>query len=287
MNGKKFKDMLSVANDIIANYISEGSEVAIVQFYTEATLVHDFVEIHVKADKAELIASLPDGIRGLGSIGDGIRMAISTLESKGSTTGSHIVLLTSGAETYHPYVADVHDEVISKGVLLSTLIFGENRNADLEALAEETDGVFAFNVNDFSLLKSLFQTYTDGIDGNQSERTVLVDKAFYKMSINDRQTGSATIDEGLGKDTVFQFEWSESWVGGEPMIQLTSPFGEKYCTTATADCSNELFNVDTHRNLAVFEIPSAVQGKWEYQITTTVHYQYVDMKITSKPVSSD
>ncbi|XP_070559947.1 calcium-activated chloride channel regulator 1-like [Ptychodera flava] len=208
-----------------------------------------------------LVNLLPTTTGGGTCIGCGLNSGVQVLEKDGlSARGGILILITDGGETDSPFINDVKQSLISKGVCVDTVAFGTSADEKLLSLSEETCGLsFLYNedVSSTGLSDAFSATITSRIGGSSNTSFELYSEKQAVPS-TDTLKGTIVIDSTIGKNTKFFFLWTTSPIS----VVLYRPNG-----TAIDDTSLEYKRDDGARTVLIEIAGIAESGTWLYEVT--------------------
>ncbi|XP_070559943.1 calcium-activated chloride channel regulator 1-like [Ptychodera flava] len=275
----RFNLMIQASTKYLRYTVPNNTYVGIVEFSTSAYKLSSLVFIDGPAARELLVSSLPTVAVGATCIGCGLQKGIEVLEAGPGLTasGGILFLISDGEENQIPNIADVKDELISKGVIVDTLAFSEAADDQLTKLSEDTNGL-SFYYSESSESTALHDAFAATVTTRTcGDNIAAVQLVSYKANVtaNGEITGQVPIDSSIGKNTAFFFFWQTSEVD----VQLTSPSG------LVISKGMEGYIVDNFTNTVVVEVPGQAEiGTWSYIVNNSdaVH-QIIEVSVESKP----
>ncbi|CAL4114423.1 unnamed protein product, partial [Meganyctiphanes norvegica] len=254
----------------ILHEVSQGSLVGIVKFNSDASLVADLREI-TDLDSRTQLANLIDTSSGGGTcIGEGLKEALEVLQGHNNSV---IILVTDGENNDCSGINDVLDTVVNSGVRVVIVAFGENADANLESLAEQTGGK-SFTVvdeDDGAMLDDAFQGSLTYQPGETLTNTKLNIYEFEYKGNNTNITESFSVDSSIGRDLQFRLDTNdESHITEAP--KLIQPSG-----SAIASAS-----FDSAIKMWVIDVELAEDGMWSWSVDLSgIATNYIRVSVTA------
>ncbi|XP_013380548.1 calcium-activated chloride channel regulator 3A-1 [Lingula anatina] len=282
----RLRKMTQAASIFIRDNVPVGTEIGVIGFHDNATILENLTIIESKTDAKQMSNRLNAALTKEGgntAIGKGLLQAIDSLGKDGiSPEGSIIILITDGQQNVEPYTWELfaNRTLETAGVTVNTIAFGAQADDILEEVGKRTGGM------------SFYDSEAKGSTGLASaldrlgEELALEDSTEPSVQVNaytvdlprkdDTHDKSVFIDETIGKNTEFIFTYLE--YGGISVV-LRDPSGKTYTV------GSPQYEHDEPVRIVRVSIPSAQVGLWKYTITntaTTKQTVQVDVKSRSR-----
>lgn len=280
MNGRPMKLLHRAATRLIEDRIPDGAYLGIVQFSTEAHVLHGLTRVDNRT-RMELSRSLPsvdDG--GRTAIGKGIQEAIKVLEEGNvPPEAGLIILITDGEENVLPLISDIVPEIMIAKVVINAVAFGAEASEKLENITILTGGkgYFFANINGSRPSSALDSAFLESVTSQTDVDLQPVQLKDEMVELHQETLEKQVrIDPDLGKNTVFTVT-SPFIIKVE--VSLMSPTGMIYDYTSPEYSRDD----DQKERIQIF-LPQAETGRWRILFTRRGYYPVVAaFSVTSEP----
>ncbi|CAG2166360.1 unnamed protein product [Oppiella nova] len=129
------------ATRFVNHLIPDGMELGIIQFSTNATVLHPMITIN-ETTRQSLAATIPKIPDGWTAIGKGLQLALEMLsEDEGGTRGATIILITDGEENQkEPTIEEIIPEVYKADIKVDSIAISTEADARLENISSNSGG---------------------------------------------------------------------------------------------------------------------------------------------------
>ncbi|KAI0208298.1 Calcium-activated chloride channel regulator 4A [Lamellibrachia satsuma] len=216
--------------DYLNKVIPTGYSVGIVTFSSSASIAASLIEVTSETARKQLVAKLPISTAGNTGIGSGLLRGVDVLEFDGGVaSGGILILVSDGQENKPPMMADVTPTLVSKGVIVNTILISDNADQKLVELAAFTKGKSFFDSgsSDSTELQSAFRETVKDSD-SEAPGAASVELLLETVSVSSKEevNRSVSIDSSIGRDTEFTFTYTGSTFPLDVLV--TSPSGLNY-----------------------------------------------------------
>lgn len=283
MNGRPMRLLHRAATRLVEDRIPDGAYLGIVQFSTNAEILHRLTKVDNETRK-ELSRSLPavdDG--GRTAIGKGIQEAINVLrDGNVPPEAGLVILITDGEENVVPLIKDVVPEIMTEKVIINAVAFGSDASEKLENITMMTGGkgYFFSNMNGSRPASALDSAFLESVT-SQSDVEIqpiqLKDEMFeLREQVMEKQV---RIEPDLGQNTIFTVT---SVFITRVDILVMSPSGKVY------DNRSPEYSRDTdQRERIQISLPQAEPGRWRIAFHRVGDFPVVvAFSVTSEPQDS-
>ncbi|XP_069497628.1 calcium-activated chloride channel regulator 1-like [Ambystoma mexicanum] len=270
--------MRQAAELFILQIVEVASHVGIVTFNSGATIKAHLTKITDDNSRKQLIANLPTIAAGGTNICSGVRTGFEVVRKlDGNTNGAEIVLLTDGEDSG---MNSCFADVASSGATIHTIALGPKAAAELEKLADMTEG-FKFSAKDTLDSNGLIDAFSGIADGSGliALQSIQLESAADEVEPGMLLSGIVAIDQTVGNDTFFTISWHPNV--RPPGIKVTDPNNKVY---TLAD-----FVQDPVLHAARLQIPGTAQpGEWTYTFNNTLDSSQVfSLVVTSRAANAN
>ncbi|XP_076304347.1 calcium-activated chloride channel regulator 1-like isoform X1 [Tachypleus tridentatus] len=279
-NRQPIKLLHRAATRFVEDVISEGSQLGIVSFSTNTTILHNLTQVN-SATRIKLRNSLPvNNDLGDTAIGKGLEEGLKVLKSRGEAAeGGLIILITDGEENVEPYVSQVLPKLQQQKVTVNAIAFGNKATRKLEDLTKLTGGkgFFFADIQGNQPTNALDSAFMDSVtsQADLEFRPVQIADTIIRL-FSSKTIKNITLDKELGKNTVFTFTSEDI---KDINIILVSPSGKIY------DVNSPEYTKDDRIKLRLeIKIPDAEAGQWMVAILWSKFIPGVaSFSLTSEP----
>ncbi|KAI0218857.1 Calcium-activated chloride channel regulator 4 [Lamellibrachia satsuma] len=267
--------------EFLLKAVPTGYSVGLTIFSDDGLTVAPLTEITSQSVREQLVAKLPVSTIGGTEIGRGLLQGVDVLEANGASAGGGILILVSDGQESggYPTMSDVTPGLVSKGVVVHTVLLTNEAANGMIQLAADTNGR-SFYDSGLSVSTELLSAFRSSVTGDDSAAPGAAPVEVFLQPVTV-DAGSVVIkyvpiDSSIGRDTEFVF----SYVGTTfPLyVVVTSPRGQNY-TGHSNDATKQMTISLNNTNEA---------GRWTVMLnnptSTTVVTQLL---VTSKAPSDD
>ncbi|KAI0219202.1 Calcium-activated chloride channel regulator 2, partial [Lamellibrachia satsuma] len=217
--------------EFLLKAVPTGYSVGLVIFSSSALTVASLTEITSESAREQLVVRLPTSTGGGTNIGIGLLQGVKVLKGNGDSAGGGILILVSdGKESNdYPTMSDVTPGLVSKGVVVHTVLLTNEATNGMIQLAADTNGR-SFYDSGLSVSTELLSAFRSSVTGDDSAAPGAAPVEVFLQPVTV-DAGSVvikyvSIDSSVGRDTEFVF----SYVGTTlPLyVVVTSPTGQNY-----------------------------------------------------------
>ncbi|XP_077498139.1 calcium-activated chloride channel regulator 1-like [Amblyomma americanum] len=278
-DNNRLDNLKAAATQFIQALVPDGLELGIVVFddyaYEKSPLVP--VNASTRTMFADIVKHLNAGT--MTCIGCALKKALEMFQSKKSTEGSVIILMTDGMENSSPNIAQVADDLVSSQVVVNTIAFGTDADKSLEDLALRSGGrSFALMDGQSNVAAALESAFLDSVTAflqdDDRRRVVIFDRS---VKLSDKKEFEILVDADVGNQTTIAVQCSDA---ANLKAELRYPDGK-----ACDDCL--VAGPAVAASYITFKIPGiATPGTWTLVVTRSVSYPDVDVHVRATSLVS-
>uniref|UniRef100_A0A8C6G9U7 Chloride channel accessory 4A n=1 Tax=Mus spicilegus TaxID=10103 RepID=A0A8C6G9U7_MUSSI len=264
--------MNQAAKYFLSQIIENRSWVGMVHFSSQATIVHELIQINSDIERNQLLQTLPTSANGGTSICSGIKAAFQVFKNgEYQTDGTEILLLSDGEDST---AKDCIDEVKDSGSIVHFIALGPSADLAVTNMSILTGGNHKLATDEAQnngLIDAFGALASENADITQKSLQLESKGAILNNSLwlND----TVVIDSTVGRDTFFLVTWSKQ----APAIYLRDPKG-----TQTTN-----FTMDSASQMAYLSIPGTAQvGVWTYNLEAKENSEILTITVTSRAANS-
>ncbi|XP_076448467.1 calcium-activated chloride channel regulator 4-like [Babylonia areolata] len=282
MTGSSLSVMMQATSSYILSCLETGSSLGIVQFNTNASVLSPMVDILSEDDRHTLIRRLPRTAEGKTSIGAGLEKGLQLLNSmrdKRNDQGS-IILITDGKENERPFLTDFQPKILSKGVVVHSLSYGQRAEQSIAQLSRRTGGKLFFysgRKDSTALIDGLAATLRGGQGSSllaDLPVSIMTTAQTVFTSTSSPLSGTFVVDSTVGRDTSLTVTYSN-----RVSVSVISPSD----VTMTSASHPRQFRDEQDSGVLKILLPGSAEiGKWTYVIETNESESDVTVNVQSK-----
>ncbi|CAG2176316.1 unnamed protein product, partial [Oppiella nova] len=171
------------ATRFVNDLIPDGMELGIIQFSTNATVLHPMITIN-ETTRQSLAATIPKIPEGWTAIGKGLQLALEMLsEDEGGTRGATIILITDGEENQkEPTIEEIIPEVYKADIKVDSIAISTEADARLENISSNSGGKCFYMRDNDNATNTAMETAFMGFVSQQASEVgvweVIIDKNY-------------------------------------------------------------------------------------------------------------
>ncbi|XP_006812945.1 calcium-activated chloride channel regulator 1-like [Saccoglossus kowalevskii] len=257
--------LVQAATRYIRHTLPMGSWLGMVEFSTWSRITTNLTQLTDDQIREDLIDLLPKWANGNTCIGCGILDGIQVLLEYNTTKGGVLFVITDGQENEKPYIRDVMDIVVEAGIVVDTLAFSKQADAQLTIISEITGGRAYYSPessNSTALHDAFFTSVVDRELSDNRAPVQITSKIELAPAMGTVQDYT-NIDSTIGSESIFFFFIREfSTPRNVLTVELTSPSG-----SVLIDKDSPEYRYEHRTRTVTISMPGHIEtGRWTYLI---------------------
>lgn len=156
------------ANRFVKDLIPEGMELGIIEFSTNASVLHSMVRVN-ESTRQSLAEAIPTIAEGWTAIGKGLELALNILRTDGrETKGATIILVSDGQENQkEPTIEEIMPHLLEAGLRIDSIAMGVEADKRLENISAISGGRCFYMMDNDSATNTVMDTAFMGFVSQQ------------------------------------------------------------------------------------------------------------------------